>query len=116
MLYHETEEEVIARNERKLLRNFARLPQCTSKAALYNELGIVPVEEEIKKKKLIMFKRINDRRKTNNILKETMNMQCFKNFRWFQQISKIAVDYNVDLELMYLMDFKKWKMYIKKKS
>ena len=46
--YLNYEEQHIEITERKIIRNFARLPQSTANVALYNEFGIMPIVEEIK--------------------------------------------------------------------
>ena len=65
-------------------------PKAQIKAALYNEFGIIPISEEIKKKKMLMWKRLIDRRRINEAVGNMIKEQCMKGLPWFNQLIKIA--------------------------
>ena len=91
----EKEMETIETLNRKVIRNFLNLPKCTPKAALYIEFGIIPIEMEIQKKKLMMWNRIN--KSENKMIRKIKNEQINKNLPWVKQLIEIARKIGIDL-------------------
>ena len=87
---NKTEENILEKTERQIIRNFARLPQSTPMVALYIEFGITPITHDIKIKKLIMWKRMQSRRGINTAINSVITEQCFNNLPWFDQLMKSA--------------------------
>ena len=83
--------------ERRILKNFTNLPQCTTKVALYNEFGIIPITYKIKSKKLMMFHRMMNRTEENESIKNTINEQIRNSLPWFKQVVRIANEWNINI-------------------
>lgn len=98
---------------RKILRNFAHLPKCTPKVALYNEFGTIPFQMEIYKRKMLMWHRLND--KPNKMIKNVKNQQIMMNLPWMKQVINIANELNIDLKKGIKLTKNKWKSEIKTK-
>ena len=84
--------------ERRIMKSVASLPQSTTKIALYNEFGIIPITYKMKMKKIMMFHRMISRLTENEIIKNTICEQVMGNYSWFQQVTTIAneLDINID--------------------
>ena len=111
---NKTEMDTLGRINRTILRNFLSIPQSTPKVAIYVELGINPIETEIKKRKLQMWHRIN-RKESNEMIKNIKRIQINEGMPWMREITSIAMEYNLDL-----MDASKdskgvWKQKVKKR-
>ena len=99
---------------RKIIRNFAGLPKCAPKISLNIEFGIMPLESEIYKRKLMMWNRLNND-KANILLKNVKREQVNENLPWMQQIIQIACKIGVDLEEGRKLCKIKWKKRVDEK-
>ena len=108
------EEEMMELTARKILRNFGNLPQGTPKIALSNEFGIWPIKDEITKRKLVTWHRINQT-KSNKTIKEVVNAQIREELPWFLQIIQIAHEMKIDIQEVKHTSKQKWKEIIKGK-
>ena len=99
---------------RTIIRNFLHLPQCTPIASLYLELGLIPIESELKKKKLMMWHRIN-RKESNNLIKNVKAVQVNEDLPWMKELVDIAHKLNIDLTEAKNVNKDKWKKKVDKK-
>ena len=109
----EKEMETIETLNRKVLRNFLNLPKCTPKAALYIEFGVIPIEMEIYKKKLLMWNRVN--KNENKMIKKIKNEQINKDLPWAKQLIEIARRVGIDLVEGKEDNKERWKRKVKDK-
>ena len=91
-----------------LLRKIIKAPNSTPITALYLELGILPLHYQIKQRQLMyIWKVANSKNISHNILRNNVT-QCSK---WFQYITKIASNFELNVDICELQKIKKiqWK-------
>ena len=98
---------------RSILRNFLQVSKTTPFSALYIELGLIPIQYELKKKKLMMWHRIN-REESNTLIKNVKYTQVMEDLPWMKQILEIAVELDINLTEAKKVTKEKWKEKVKK--
>ena len=92
------------------LRRVMEVPKSTPIAALFLELGILPIQYEIEKRQLVFLKRILDRENDDPIkmsCHEMLKYQAERN--WANNVHELRGKYNLPLKLIkapYLTSFK----------
>ena len=99
---------------RSILRNFLQVPKTTPVAAIYLEMGILPIQYEIKKKKLNMWHRIN-RIESNQLISNIKYTQVMEDLPWMKQLVEIAIEIDINLTEAKKDTKEKWKEKVKKK-
>ena len=108
---HWTKLELI---DRKVLRNFLNLPSSTPKVSLYNELGMIPIEFMLWRRKLGMWWRLN-RKESNTLMKECVKEQINLSLPWMLGLNRIACKLEIDLNDAKEMSKEQWKLHVKEK-
>ena len=108
------EDERFEKIVRKIIRNFANLPNSTPKVVLYNEFGILPAVEQVNKRKLMMWHKINEE-KSNQTIKAAVKEQVESELPWAKQMIKIAIKYDIDITIAKTMSKNKWRNVINNK-
>ena len=98
------------------LRNVLEVSKATPIAAMYLELGILPVMYEIEMRQLLFFKRILDKKHDDPCLLTYNEMLKFKNeTNWANNVPGLRRDYNLPLnnDSIKKMSVSHWKYFVK---
>ena len=106
--------EKLGRIDRKVLRNFLNLPSSTPKTSLYNEMGIIPIQFMLWRRKLGMWWRLNSE-ESNILMKQCVNVQISRSLPWILELNKIACRLGIQLDEAKNMTKNQWKIYVKEK-
>ena len=98
------------------LRNVVVAPKATPIAAMYLELGILPVRYEIEMRQLLFLKRLLDKKHAYPCLRTYIGMLKFENeTNWANNILVLRRDYNLPVndDNIKKMSVSHWKYFVK---